>query len=656
MRSRSLRQILFANTSLAIFAPLILVLLFGWLWILPTINRTLGEQQSQLALAIAGQVESFLAVAESHVTTIAQLHPDDLLKNEIHVQHVMDRSVNSVPHLQSIYLVDADGHVRLVSIAGEANKARQDLMRLDMSRNGLFRKTVSSGKKQWSETFLSVVGSGISVAVALPSGPRVLIGEIDLKELSLFLKKITISQNYLLLLLDHRGQVIADQSNQLTAQQINLSNIPLFQEALESGKEQSGSFLLNNITMEGSIQRIPGLNWWVLVAEPRVLAHREVWISIGVSVAALLATAFTVLVAALIFSHRLASRIEALAAHSINVISDQAPSSWPVCEISEIDCLSKNLETLSSAQHERAMTLEREIAERQKAEEGLRHNAVLLEEEMAIRQRTEEALRVKQLQLEELNSSLECRVQEELAKNRDKDALMIQQSRLAAMGEMLSNIAHQWRQPLNELGIMIQMVRYDYEDGLLDKEKVEQFISSSMSTIQYMSNTINDFRDFFKQDRTPRLFSLEAAIENALGLVRASLKHADITVEIDIDDSCMIMGHANELSQAILNIINNARDVLVDRGISNRKISVGSVREGDLARVVIADNAGGISIDIIDKIFDPYFTTRHKSQGTGLGLYMTRMILENKLGGQITVKNSHEGAVFQIMLPCEKKL
>ncbi|CAH2032406.1 sensor histidine kinase [Trichlorobacter ammonificans] len=658
MTTRSLRTILFANSALAIFLPLLLVLFFGWLWLVPLISRGVNAQQHQLAEAIAGQVESFLTVAESHVTTIARLHPEAELTAEYrrHVQHVIYAAVKSVPHLRSLYLVDADGRIGMVGLMEDARVSSADLQGLDMTGNDLFRQTRTTGNLQWSETFLSVVGSGLSVAVAAPSGPRVLIGEIDLAELSLFLRRISMAKDRQLFVIDRRGQIIADQSGRYTAQQINLSNNELIQNSIKTGADASGLLDLNGTVMVGSIQKIRTLDWWVLVTEPRATAYRQVWVAVAIAVAGLLVTALTVLAASLVFSYRLARQIEALASHARNIANDEIVTRWPGSEIAELDSLAMTLQEMSSTLHERAKVLEHEIAERQKMEEELHLNAALLEEEVSVRQRTEEALRVKQLQLEAVNDSLEQRVREELAKNREKDLLMMQQSRLAAMGEMLSNIAHQWRQPLNELGILIQMVRYDYEDGLLDGQKVGQFIDSSMSTIQYMSNTINDFRDFFKQDRVPRLFDLEVAIQNAVGLVRASLQHYGITVTVELDRRCMVMGYANELSQALLNIINNARDVLVERNTVNPTIEViCRISDGE-ALITISDNAGGVTEEIIDKIFDPYFTTRHKSQGTGLGLYMTRMILESKLGGRISVVNTAEGAQFRIVIPCEQEV
>jgi len=190
MPVKTLRKIQFANAFLATFLPLALVLLFGWFWLVPLINRGVSDQQHQLAETIAGQVELFLSVPESHIATIASLHPDDLNpENRRHVQHVIDTAVKMVPHLRSVYLVGANGRIEAVGITDDLKQVRQDLLGLDMTGNDLYRRARATKSPQWSETFLSVVGSGLSVAVALPSGPRVLIGEIDLAVLSTFLAK-----------------------------------------------------------------------------------------------------------------------------------------------------------------------------------------------------------------------------------------------------------------------------------------------------------------------------------------------------------------------------------------------------------------------------------------------------------------------------------
>ncbi|MDK9717579.1 MAG: response regulator [Trichlorobacter sp.] len=295
--------------------------------------------------------------------------------------------------------------------------------------------------------------------------------------------------------------------------------------------------------------------------------------------------------------------------------------------------------------------VEERTAELARANNELQEKAFLLEEEIAERVLAEQELHVKQTQLEALNRTLETRVQEEVQRNREKDAMMIQQGRLAAMGEMISNIAHQWRQPLNELGIMVQMLRVDYDDSLLDDTRLDEFSHGCMEIIQHMSQTINTFRDFFKKGQSSDRFDVSSVIRKTVDLVQASFQAAGITLNLKLEHNGLIQGNANEFSQIILNLFNNARDVLVERAIAAPEISVSMQLVDGQIIVIVEDNAGGIPDAISGKIFDPYFTTKHKSQGVGLGLYMSKMIIEGKMGGSIDVGNTSDGACFQLALP-----
>jgi len=295
--------------------------------------------------------------------------------------------------------------------------------------------------------------------------------------------------------------------------------------------------------------------------------------------------------------------------------------------------------------------VEERTAELAQVNNELHEKAVLLEEEISERVLAEQELHVKQTQLEALNRTLETRVQDEVQRNREKDVMMIQQSRLAAMGEMISNISHQWRQPLNELGIMVQMLRVDHDESLLDDAKIDEFSSGCMEIIQHMSQTINTFRNFFKREQPSARFEVSAAINKTVDLVQASFQTAGIKLDLKLEPDCLIQGNANEFSQVILNLFNNARDVLVEREIAAPEIAVAAWLENGQIVVAVEDNAGGIPDAISGKIFDPYFTTKHKSQGVGLGLYMSKIIVEGKMAGTIGVENTSRGARFHLALP-----
>jgi signal transduction histidine kinase len=259
----------------------------------------------------------------------------------------------------------------------------------------------------------------------------------------------------------------------------------------------------------------------------------------------------------------------------------------------------------------------------------------------------ERALKEKQFEIENINAMLEMRVREEVAKSRDKDLMMIKQSRQAAMGEMIGNISHQWRQPLNALGLTIQDMLAAYRNNELTPDYMERSVAGAVNIIQQMSRTIDDFRNFFKPNKISTEFCIKKTIASTLSLIEKSLEHYSIRVEIS-GETRNVWGYPNEFGQAILNIIANAKDIVVERQVKNPVVSINISGKDGKTIIAISDNGGGIPEDIIDKIFEPYFTT--KTQGTGIGLYMTKMIIVNHMNGRIYARNTGCGAEFIIEL------
>lgn len=253
---------------------------------------------------------------------------------------------------------------------------------------------------------------------------------------------------------------------------------------------------------------------------------------------------------------------------------------------------------------------------------------------------------IKNLQKENLD--LEKRFQIEVEKSREKDHILIQQSRLAAMGEMVANIGHQWRHPLNSLSSLIHDVKEALEFGEINEHYIDRFIRESMVQIQHMSQTINDFRKFYRPNKEICAFSLADSIEDALAIFSSSLRNHDIKVEFEYRGQPLAYGFPNEFSQAVLNILTNARDAFVAKGIKNRILQINISSQGRLLSAEFTDNAGGFDPSFVHKMFDAYFTTRQ--QGTGLGLYMTKTILEN-MGGTVTAENVENGARFSLSVP-----
>jgi len=299
--------------------------------------------------------------------------------------------------------------------------------------------------------------------------------------------------------------------------------------------------------------------------------------------------------------------------------------------------------------------LEKEIAQRKRAEEALH----LYQEELELRvaERTEELEKIGQeleLQNEELQTAYqdlemetERRVQtvEEL---RQKDRMLIQQGRLAAMGEMLGHIAHQWRQPINVIGLTTQQLAVQFQHDELTQETLQAHVDKTMRILVHLSQTIDDFTNFAGPDRARSEFPVGEVITKTISLMEGTFKSQNIKIDVNIEGEPRINGYPNEYVQVLLNILMNARDALLERKVRQPVVSVRALTDEGRSVVLIRDNAGGIEEQVLEKIFDPYFTTKEAGKGTGIGLFMSKTIIEKNMGGQLSACNAGEGAEFRI--------
>jgi len=252
--------------------------------------------------------------------------------------------------------------------------------------------------------------------------------------------------------------------------------------------------------------------------------------------------------------------------------------------------------------------------------------------------------------LEDLNSNLELKVDEAIIEVKRKDRAMLHQSRLARMGTMLSMIAHQWRQPLSKVSALLMELETATKFNKSDDKMVISTIKDSTKLLYYMSNTIDDFRDFFKPDKQKVDFFINDACLEAVSLVDASIETYGIVLTRDLNINPTINGFEREFAQVILNLLSNAKDVLKQREITNPKIHLSVKMEDNHVIICVSDNAGGVEDEHLDLIFEPYFTTKESLKGTGLGLYMSKMIIEKNMGGELSVENTKNGALFKIVL------
>ena len=237
------------------------------------------------------------------------------------------------------------------------------------------------------------------------------------------------------------------------------------------------------------------------------------------------------------------------------------------------------------------------------------------------------------------------RAVEALAK---QEQLLIRQGRLAAMGEMIGNIAHQWRQPLNTLALIVQELPRFYERNMFSKEYLDANVTRAMQVINHMSKTIDGFRNFIGPDKEKEEFKAEEVLTRTVSIVEAAFGELQLKIEMSADQDIVIYGCPNEFSQVILNILVNAKDALIERRILEPRVMVRLFREKEKMVLTISDNAGGIPLEIMDRIFDPYFTTKGPDKGTGIGLFMSKTIIEKNMNGTLTARNTELGAEFRI--------
>lgn len=267
------------------------------------------------------------------------------------------------------------------------------------------------------------------------------------------------------------------------------------------------------------------------------------------------------------------------------------------------------------------------------------------------------SLKQSEEKLVNLNKNLENKVKEEVAiklsnenKITQQQRILQHQSKLASMGEMIGSIAHQWRQPLTALGGILVLIELLSAKDKLSHDVLKQKIKEANFQINFMSKTIDDFRNFFKPNKQKELFNITKQVNSAYELIKSSLKNNNIQVVFDIDEDTYIKGYPNEFSQVILNILINAKDALLERKIKDPYIKVNITQDSEHVFIDICDNAQGVSLEPIEKIFEPYVSTKHKSNGIGIGLYMSKNIIEKNMQGTLSVVNGEFGANFTIML------
>jgi len=255
-------------------------------------------------------------------------------------------------------------------------------------------------------------------------------------------------------------------------------------------------------------------------------------------------------------------------------------------------------------------------------------------------------------ELKSFNSKLENQVKEKVQELQTQEKLLVHQSRQAAMGEMIESIAHQWRQPLNIIGLSSANLEMEYDLGIMTTENFKEKMEIISLNINYMSNTIDDFRDFLNPDTSLTHFNPKKTIDEVLKILKAQLTNNSISIHFEVDAEIELLGIENEFKQVIFIIINNAKDAIKSRqqreDFKDGNITIKITNKSQQNSIYFYDNGGGIKEEIIHSIFNPYFTTKFASSGTGIGLYIAKNIIESRMGAELSVTNVENGCCFKI--------
>jgi len=256
----------------------------------------------------------------------------------------------------------------------------------------------------------------------------------------------------------------------------------------------------------------------------------------------------------------------------------------------------------------------------------------------------------RQTELDTLNKELERRIKKEVELSQANYKRFEQQAKMAAMGEMMDAVAHQWKQPLNALSMMADMMSDDYKNGLITQEYVDELIEVTQTQIEHMVNTLSEFRNFYRPRQTKENFGVKRSMQSVMVLVNDEFLQNNIQVHLENDKEILLFGNENEFKHLILNIINNAKDAFNDNDIQERHINIRFYQQDAFNYIDIEDSAGGVPASIIKDIFKPEVTSKAEGKGTGIGLYMSMQIAQ-KMGGTLSVKNVNNGACFSLKVP-----
>ena len=357
MKVTPLRHIIVIQTTLVIIFAFTVITLLGTFWLVPQIRKEIMNRQHEYATAVGAQIQGYLTATMVIAKASARMLETDLSADKL--QYMLDSHIGSSESIDAIYLITRDGYIKAVGLAEYDAGRNRELQHIDLSASCPVKKNRADHSPQWSDTFMSSVSGGLSVAYVVPAKDMAVIAELQLKRLVRVLKGLSEKDKLLILITDRRGQIIADQDGRYTAQQLNVSNIPLVEQAIKSGQPSAGVFQFEGKQMIGSMIQIPSIDWYVLTAHPSAAAMHTLRVAAGIAFLGFVLITVAGILLSIVMSRRLAKGFEALAIQTRKLASEGCSGEWPVSGVAELRELSENISRMAFALCEREAELSR---------------------------------------------------------------------------------------------------------------------------------------------------------------------------------------------------------------------------------------------------------------------------------------------------------
>ncbi len=721
MRTDQLKHILSRQTIVVAVLPFVFLSIIAVTWYLPKFKNEIETHQIHLSQITASKAENHLIQSMTILKSVSNFI--EASADSSNYQKILNSQINVLNSLKAIYVIGSDGKVLAVSLKSNNPGQAKDLKGLDLSQSPLVKMAKQQKKPVWSNTFLSVIGGGISVALAVPVKDKMIMGEIDLRELSYFLDQMATSKNQLLMVLDQKGQVIADQEGQVTAQQLNLNHLSIVKQGLKASQPVFNDFVFDGRSMSGVLIKARLIDWSILVASPKGMIYRPIWTTIGVLIMIFATTVFMGILLSIVLARRLSYRFEGLAKHTRQIAEGNTKGQWPVFNIKEFKALSNDIQNMADAIQEReaynrilfadsaipllvldsntlkavdgnqsvlrilglqspdqlrGKTISDFSAPEQKDKQNV-STAIQLHAKASIDkgftsfewvfQRSDRTTWYADISLSRfhylgkqlLQMSIKdiTKIKSETARREKLEEQLRQSQKMESIGTLAGGIAHDFNNILFPVMGFTEIVMEDLGKQSPSHFALEQILKGCLRAKDLVEQILTFSR---QSDKENKPIQMKSIVKEILTLVRATLP-TTIEIHPEINENTgLVMADPTKIHQIMMNLITNAFHAMESNGgtltlaldevqFSSDNMPSIHLIPGAYICLTISDTGTGIAPDIMENIFNPYFTTKVKGKGTGLGLSVVHGIIKN-YNGEITVESKPgTGSTFKIYLP-----